>query len=245
MSQNIVGPTFPPLGDGTGEIFGIIIKVVKKLVDLFKKPSKEAGKTDSINNNSSLENIDRITQIFSDFKDQVRLKACEVESAATDEVNYYVDELHDILNDNADKVDKYGIRIKRIEKQINKISSRIKGTIDNELSRKVSLDNPECKEIVKMIPGSKKEVAMNTFLSSSVKEALKKCCSNIHENLDEIYEDVESEIIGAVESIQKENDHLKASLSAIDEDNYEVTARKQMIDAYFSIDACDIVLETL
>jgi hypothetical protein len=75
-----------------------------------------------VNDNSSLENIDRITQIFSDFKDQVHTKALDVENAVGEEVNFYVEELHDILQENSNKVDKYGIRIKRIERQIDKIS---------------------------------------------------------------------------------------------------------------------------
>ena len=239
MNSNITGPSFLPIGGGT---IGRIIKVVKTLFSILKKSSKHAGETDETD---SLEKIERITQIFVDFKEQVHARAIEVEKAVDDEVNYYVEELHDILDENDEKVVKYGIHTKRIERQIDRVSSRVKGTIDNELSRKVSLDNLECKEIVKMIPGAKKECAMSDFFVKAVNGALDVCCAEIHSSLDEIYDDVENEIVGAVESIQKQTEQLQESFSSIDEENYEETAKKQMIDAYFLIDTCNIVLELL
>ena len=212
------------------------------LFGIFKKPSEEAGKTDS---NDSLENIERIIQIFADFKAQVHSKTKEVEKAVEGEISYYAEELQTILLENSEKVTKYGIHIKRIERQINKISIKVKGTIDNELSKKVSLDNKECKEIVKMIPGSKKESAMAEFFSKTVSNALDVCCIELHSTLNEIYDDVEVEIIGAVESIQKQVEQMQESFSAIDEASYEETAKKQMVGAYYITDVCELVLELL
>jgi hypothetical protein len=66
---------------------------------------------------------------------------------------------------------------------------------------------------------------MNSFLNESVKNALEVCCGEIRSILEEIYEDVETEIVGAVESIQKQNELFKKSLNSIDKDNYR---RKQL-----------------
>lgn len=242
MSNNIMGPSFPPIGGGTGGTIGKIVKVIKTLIGIFKKPSEEAGKTDS---SDSLENIERITQIFSDFKEQVHSRAMEIERAVESEVAYYVEELQEILIENSEKVTKYGIHTRRIERQIEKISARAKGIIDNELSKKVSLDNAECREIIKMIPGAKKEKAMADFFERTVSNALDTCCTELHSNLNEIYDDVEVEVIGAVEYIQKQTERLQESFAAIDENNYEETAKKQIVDAYYLNDVCEIVLEML
>lgn len=96
-----------------------------------------------------------------------------------------------------------------------------------------------------MIPGSKKEEAMNTFLDQSVSSALEVCCKEIRNSLEEIYEDVETEVLGAVDTIQKQNELLKESLASVDENNYEVTAKKQMVEAYYMIDVCDAVSQIL
>ena len=225
-----------PLPRDPGGMIEKIINIIGTVVDWFGNIAKKTGETDSVNDNSSLDNIDRITNIFTDFKGQAHTKAVEIENAVAKEVDYYVEELHDMLDANADKVEKYNIHTKRIERQIDKI---------NELSKKVSLDNTECKEIVKMIPGSKKEDAMNTFLNKSVSSALEVCCAEIRSSLEEIYEDVETEIVGAVDTIQKQNELLKESLASVDENNYEVTAKKQMVNAYYLTDICDTVTEIL
>jgi len=225
-----------------GDILKIVLKAVKTLSYIFNKPAEEAGKTDQID---SIENIERITQIFADFKEKVHVKTVEIEKTVEGEVNYYVEELHAILDENADAVDKYGIRTRQIEREIDRISAGVKGTIDNELSKMVSLDNAECKEIVKMLPGAKKESAMSEFFSKSIKHALDVFCTEFHSDLDEIYEDVEVEIVGAVDTIQKRAEQLQSSFAAIDEADYEKTARKQMVEAYYKKDVCDLTLNLL
>lgn len=242
--NSIIRTPFPSPGGGIGTIRKII-KVVKTIRDILKKSSDEVGKTDSVNNNSSLENIDKIIQIFSDFKNQVNTKALNVENAVGEEVDFYVEEVNEILQEKSSEVDKYGINIKRIKRQIYEISSKVKGTIDNEISKKVSLDNVECKQILKMIHGSKKEEAMNLFLNKSVKNALEVCCEEMHSVLEEIYEDVETEIIDAVEYTQKQSELSKECLRLIDKNNYEQTAERQIVDAYYLVAACDLIEQIL
>ena len=214
---------------------GEIIAAVKTVADIFKKSSEEAGKTDS---DDSKENIENIIEIFTRFKEQIHERTVNVEKAVAEE-------FHDILQENAEKVVKYGIHTKRIDREIDKVSTRVKKTIDNELSKKVSLDNTECKQIIRMIPGAKKESAMEDFFSKSVREALESGCAELHSSLDEIFEDVETEVIGAVESIQRQAEQLQSGFSEIDEKNYEETAKKQMVEAYYLSDVCNLVLELL
>ena len=240
---SILFPNPKPPSDGG--LLGKIVKIIKGFFNIFRKPAQEAGNTDSVNDNSSLENIERITQIFTDFKNQVSSRTAEIENAVNDEVNYYVEELLDILNNNPNMVEKYGIHIKRINRQISKITSRIHGTMDSIISKKVSLDNAECKAIIQMIPGSKKEEAMRSFLNSTFNEALNFCCGEIRSCLDEIYEDVEIEVIGAVDSLQKQTESLNERLKAIDEDNYEASSKKQISDSMYIVGVCDYLEEIL
>lgn len=244
MAKNVIGNPFQPIG-GDGGVVGKVIKAIKALFNIFKKPAEEAGKTDSINDNSSLENIDRITQIFSDFREQVHSRAVEIEKAVSEEVNYYVEELHTILDDNAEKIKKYNIRTKVIERQIDKIAAGINGTIDDALSKSVSLDNSECKNVIKMIPGAKKEAAMSTFFTEVVKNALDVCCEEIHSSLSEIYEDVETEVIGAVDMLQGQSEKIRDSLGAVDEENYQESAKEQMVSAYYILDVLGAIDEIL
>ena len=227
------------------KIWRIILEVVKEIINVFKKPSEEVGKTDSINDDDSVDNIDRIIQIFSDFKDQVHAKAFNIERAISEEVNFYIEELNNIFYQNSNQINKYGINMNRINRQIDKISLKVKGTIDREISKKVTLDNPECKKIIKMLPGTKKERAFNLFLNESFKYAIEVCCREIRSTLEEIYEDVETEIFSVIEFMQKQNNLIKESIDFIDEDNYEQKAKSQIVNSYFLIDVCNLIDQVL
>ena len=86
---------------------------------------------------------------------------------------------------------------------------------------------------------------MAEFFERTVSNALDACCAELHSNLNEIYDDVDVEVIGAVESIQKQAERLQESFATIDETNYEETAKKQMGTAYYLSDVCDLVFELL
>ena len=238
MNNKIIGdfPPFDPLK---------FIKMVKKIIDIFKRPSEETGKIESINNNSTLENIDRITQVCSGFKQQAHSKLIEVENLICDEINHYIEEFYFILEENEERTNKYHIRTNLIKREIDKIASRVKGTIDIELSKKISLDNSECKSIMKMIPGSKKETAMNSFLNAAVKQSLEECCKQIRSSLDEIYEDIETEVIGAIDIISVQSEKMIENLSLVDGENYEETAKKQLVQSYYLLDVISMIDDVL
>lgn len=231
---------------GDGSLLKKIIGIVKIIWNMIKnKPAKEISETDSVNDDSSLENIDKITQIFVHFKEQVHIQSAEIEQAICDEVSFYLDELRTLLLDSQEIVEKYGIKIGRIERKIDRILPQIEGIIDYEISKKVSLDNVQCKNIMKMIPGEKKERAMQEFLDETIKNALNICCKSIKEKLDEIFEEVNEEVVGMVEVLQNDSViHLK-QIETIDADNYTESMTKLMSEAYYIMDACNLVNELL
>lgn len=245
MAIPIIGPISKPIIGVLKEIIPLIPNIIGTIKDIFGESSSAIGETESISANSSPDNIEHIIQIFSELKEQVHSKTAVIENSAVEEVNYYAEELHNIFNANAEKINKYKIRIKQIERKIDAVSSKIPGTIDKEMSKIVSLDNPECNNIVKMISGTRKEEAIKTFLNSSLNKAIEVYCAELCASLDEIYENVEDEIAGAVETVQTQNEMLQASLDAVDKNNYEETAKKIITEAYYITDVCKMVSEII
>ena len=238
MNNKIIGD-FPPFDPSK------LIKMIKSIFGIFKKTSEETGKLESINNNSTLEDIDRMTQICSAFKQHAHYKLIEVENSICDEINHYIEEFYFILEENEERINEYRIRTNLIKREIDKIVSRVKGTIDIELSKKISLDNSECKSIMKMIPGSKKETAMNSFLNAAVKQSLEECCKQIRSSLDEIYEDIETEVIGAIDIISVQSEKMIENLSLVDGENCEETAKKQLVQSYYLLDVISMIDDVL
>ena len=223
-----------------------IVKIIKTVWDmLVNKSAKDASRVDSLDDNFSLDNIDRITGIFYDFKEQTQQRFSEIEKTIKEEVEFYLDEIKWILEENQEITEKYRIRIGRIQKRIDCILPHLEGVIEREISKKISLDNSECRNIMKMIPGQNKEIALQNFINSVVCNALDLCCVNMKENLEEIYEEVSDEIIGIVELVQRDSELQLEQLKKIHEDNCIEGKIKILSNAYYYISVCEFAEEIL
>ena len=234
---------FPSQGDGG--ILRKIITIVKNVWNWVNgKTAKKISGTDSINDNTSLENIDKIVEIFADFKEHVHKDIVHLEQEIKEELDFYVEEVCLLLEENQEIATKYGIKTDRIEKKIKKISTRINGEIENEVSKKLSLDNAECRQIIKMIPGTKKETAMQDFLKKLTADALNTGCSFIQESIEELFEGAETEIMDAVETLKKNSALSIEQLQKLDTDDLDKKSNVAE-NARYLIKVCELTNEIL
>ena len=117
--------------------------------------------------------------------------------------------------------------------------------MDRVISKKISLDNAECRNVLKMIPGEKKEEAMRGLLNTALDEALNACCGELRSCLDEIFEDSEAEIFGALETLQKRTASMNDMLNSVDENNFEESSQRQIAKSYYCIKICDHVIQII
>lgn len=221
---------------------GLIRKIIKAVWDtITQKPSKEIGETKQQSKNSSVEDVDKIQSIFEEYRGQVHTEANRIEGAVHDEVAYYVEELNGILLQERELLDKYKIKTKQIERAIERLLRNINGNIDKMICKKVSLDNPECRNILRMTPGAKKEQAMSDFLNKSLREALNQYCADFRQNLADLFDDVEEEIVRAVGRTGEEAERQYKILEAINEDNYIEKNEAIVTKAASIIALCDLI----
>lgn len=228
------------------QIIGKILKVAKGLFGLIPSfVAQQGGSSESVNNNSSLEDVNNVVEIFSDFKQKVHIKTVEIEKEINEEIQSYLEELIMLLENNEDIVQKYDIKITSIERRINRILPNLKGVIDYEVLKKVSLDNSECKNIMKMPPGQNKEQSLHKFINQVLENALNVCCTNIRENLAEIFEDINDEIISKVEMVEQESKNQSEKLKEVNVENIEEQSEKIISEAAYLIDVCTVVEDLL
>ena len=76
---------------GGGSLLYFIINAAKKLISVFGKKAKP------INNDSSVSDIEEVTKVFEGFKRIVKEKTDTIEKKAAEEIQFYIDELHQLL----------------------------------------------------------------------------------------------------------------------------------------------------
>lgn len=200
----------------------IVRAIVYGIIDLIKSGKRNAekiAKTDAVDDHSSAGDIDSVMEMFSDYKKQIHGKTAGIEKLLMQEVGAYSEEVKDLLREQHEAIKKYGIRPEKIERAFDRLLSDVPGSIDREVFKAVSLDNSECRQIIKMIPGAKKEEALSRFFKDTMKQALDKFCSNLENALKEFYEEAEEELVGAIEIVRRENEQNAMELAAVDQDN--------------------------
>lgn len=228
------------------KIIDVFTKFLPVLIDkIIGRTAQDASKVDSINDNSSVSNIDHIYNILAEFKKSAQQSSEKAENVIKGEVSYWVDAVTEMIVDKESITGKYGINIRHIKKKMEEIPEGINGVVDSELSKKVSLDNYECREIMKMPPGDKRQEKMQTFLNDSIYASINFCCEKIKTGLLNALDEISEEMTGVVEEIQKHSVYSLNQLRKIEEENNEEITAKIINQAYCVINACALTEDIL
>ena len=119
------------------------------------------------------------------YKEDVRKRSYNIEKSIYDEVFYYMEELRIFFDDRNTLVEKYGISRQRIEWKIQRLLTGMKGNIDNEVCKGISLNNQELRDIIRMIPGIQKKQLMEEYAGKVFKKALDTYCRKIRNMISE------------------------------------------------------------
>jgi len=250
MSELLMGliKSLPAIGGGimslpiVGGGLSLILPIAKGLWDMITKDT--AGKMadlEPVGMTSSAEDIQNLMEVFENCKEQIHREAQKIEKAVCEEVEYYLEEVNSLLSENRELMVQYRIKARSVDQRLSGILSGVSREFQLEISRSMCLSNPECKRVLEMVQGTRREQAMAEFLEGVIKRALNQCVRSIREILDEIFEDIQEEILGAVEQVEREAETFSSELETIREDNYMEKTEELAEKAAGITAACDII----
>ncbi len=110
--------------------------------------------------------------------------------------------------------------VKQQLKHTQEISiNNIKGTIQNAMMQKVSIDNEKCVEILKLPKGKEKESKYKAFVVESIKESMIELAKRLIENLSECKINTIKELRNNLDSIKQNHKTQKEKLEALKGEN--------------------------
>lgn len=221
-----------------------VLKLLKYIPAIFKaisKFSQKASEEKPITKDSTADEVERMAEILEEYRQEAQKAASEIENSVYKEVTYYVDELGQYLDDKKELLKTYGIRRKRIDRQIQRMLSGMKGFIDKEICRELSLGNPKLKDIIKMLPGTQKEQCMEKFLNQCIGKALNEYCRNFREILSGLVEELEEDILHVVEKAQENAETHSAELAKVNTENYIEKSEQIMYTAGCVMECCTVL----
>lgn len=234
-------PRIPP--EHIPNLFILAKKAWNWLKDKFGKIAEDAGSQDPVTQESTIEDIAKINEIFNDFKESVDKQVTEIESKIVVEISGYIDELCIEVEEGNSLLSKYNMNLRRFKRQIDKLKNGIHGTMQNEISKKISLDNLECKKVIKMLPGSKKEEEFKLLLVSAINSAIASVNEKIENIVGNILDDFEVALNDSIEVIEKEsNSQIQLLVNAEIRSNDDIQIKEVIkSNANLTIYSCEII----
>lgn len=208
-----VGSCFKSVGKAVGRVVGGAIETTGKALgsetieaigrgikDACTTVSKDAGETDRYDKERArLEETKRINMILTEFSLNLEKKADEIEREAINESKVYFKEL---LNELKASKAETGVNISRIERTMSRIEREIKGNLKTYISKRVSIDDIECLEILKLDAGYEKEKEMKRFSEKILQQGLNNLVKDIRKVIKEQNEIVTEVIEEKLEDIK-------------------------------------------
>lgn len=152
---------------------------------------------------------ERLNEILVSFSEGYYQQATAIENTCIENVKDYYEDIIRLLEQASDTTI-INSNLKRLKKEKSRIGNHIQGAIKEELAKKMSLDNSECLQILKMDAGEEKRKAMTKFSKKIINEALDNLSKQVRHTMDEQMEWIEDYLTNISEEQEREFSVLKA-----------------------------------
>ena len=169
---------------------------------------------------------ERLNEQLVSFTQEYEKKADDLERKIIVIIEKYYDELIaklEILSDDGEGK----AQLNALKRNRGKVHRQISGTIRNSLSRRMSLDDSECLNILRMDKGSEKRNAMSAFCRKIFSEAMEELSNQVHTSVEEQREDIKEYLNDIQEKNEKEFLKLKDVFEKISKDGNSQKSEKE------------------
>lgn len=202
----------------------IIIRVVKKLWSIFfDKDDRREDVKETISKKSAtdiekneINDISELNLILMQFSSMLQLKANEIEKEIMKECHYFFEDFKDMLTLLNEQNDNFVLfKVERFQRKLEKIESSIRGTMAYYVSKRISLDDEECRRILKLLPGETKKRRMDDFESTVLVESVSIVTAKIKESMAEFEDQLVQVVEDKMEQINLDSTEKERILSQL------------------------------
>lgn len=230
------------------QIIKILTKIlssdlVPQLISIGKKMWKfitdtNIKNTEKIDKQSSSQDINQIGILLSDIRNHTLQLSGAMVKEIKDSITFYTEELLMIVQDRKNIIDRY--TYKEFERDIKEISEDIDVYWQNEIYKKISLDNVDCLNILKMPAGNRKQEAMQKFVSKTLENIAISYTEYINKMLIQLYDDFELNIRENLQKIEEKVQAYKQMNEALNNEDI-LSYERQLANSNVKIFIYDVI----
>ena len=179
--------------------------IIRKIKEFFKgsSGSSSGGDTESYDRDKAdIEMTLRAQQALTDFRTDTQSRSEQLENDIVKESREYLDEfLAELRRYNKIQYGRKRLNLNSLERENSKTEDMIHGFIVKRVSKRISLDDDECTNILKMDPGDEKKEALDAFYKKVLKEAISDLSKELRNSMEKQTDNVEDKIQQRIDSI--------------------------------------------
>ncbi|MGY4793827.1 hypothetical protein ACVNNN_02400 [Lysinibacillus fusiformis] len=211
----------PPMPPIDLKMIPLIIEAGKKAWQLIEnwidKKIKTVSEKQPLTKESSAAEFQEMHQLFTELQQQIGSTVQELEKKVALEINEYLEQFSFLLTSNPSLKGKYQISTLKYEREIRRILKQCNGFIEKEVASSVNLINPEVHQILMMLPGQKKELALNNFITGVIEKSLNSFSDFFQEEVSYLSLIIEEDLIEQITQLKRVDEELLKQLTMLED----------------------------
>jgi hypothetical protein len=156
-----------------------------------------------------------VNNAFAEYVTNVSKNANQLEDSVIKECEILLNQILEQFKEVNEELNLFNVN--NVRRKFDRTIRNLKGTFAQEVSSVVSLANPECVEILKMIPCNEKDARLEKLKNTAFKNSIDSICVTIQDTTDEFMDDITYAIQTRIQSIEDSSKQYLDRLDALNE----------------------------
>lgn len=226
----IIMPKFPPgpiIWDpgSIREIVEKTLQIGKKILNVIIGSDEEVEKSKPLDDKSTVDEMIRMNAALTEYREKVAKESKQLEQEIQEVCKGIFEQIIDSVEFANSEFRFY--RIETLQRKLNAYLNEIDGVLAKHISHRISLDDMECINILKMLPGELKGQRMIELNKKIFKEALEELCAKMEVFQKDLSEGMEMTVEDRLCDLENTLQERSAKLKTMEEETQSIQEEKE------------------
>lgn len=220
----------------------LAMAAIPSIIEVGKKFFDKLLDAPQMTQNNSVSDIEQISKALGELREHILQESKPTVENASDSIMSYLEEQLFTLEDKKDLLAKYEISSRSVEHKMQDINRRLANFWHDTIYKKISLDDSQCRAILTLPAGERKNAELANFTDKVLSETLTEYAELVRGELGKIYVDFEGEVsrsVSRLENSVRDYSQIVQSMDEKDDDKFEML----IANAKLKIFCYDVMLE--
>lgn len=232
ISSIIMGPKFPlslPPKNPKKilKIFGRVLQVGKKFLDILLHGDDVKDVKPMNEKNSTADEIMKLNSILLEYKQSVSKESKELELEIKEVCKAIFEQIVESVEFANTEFQFY--RIETLQRKLNNYLSDIDGVFEKHVVKRISLDDMECTNVLKMLPGELKGQRMAELKKRVFNEAICDLCQKMEDFQKDISESMEMVVDDKLKSLEEMLEERRNAFEKMSTETGDIEVEKEKV----------------